>query len=219
MEQTLLRRFTIDKATALYEKIGNKFWADRRRKKLNNTDFTIISNNCWGGSVYRRFGLPYKSPIVGMYFYTEEYIKLLLNLERNLYLPFRIISAHESRYSKELVKKGQKDVLIGVLGDEIEVVLLHYYDREEAVEKWKRRVERVNMENLIIKLSEMNLCTENHLYIFDKLPFEKKVLLIARHHDNLENAILVKRYIKDFEVSNDTLYYSQYLDLESLINA
>lgn len=24
-----------------------------RRKKLNNTDFSIISNNCWGGDVYR----------------------------------------------------------------------------------------------------------------------------------------------------------------------
>lgn len=26
--------------------------ASIRRKKLNNTDFTIISNNCWGGCVY-----------------------------------------------------------------------------------------------------------------------------------------------------------------------
>lgn len=30
------------------EKIGNKFFATRRRKKLNNTDFSIICNNCWG---------------------------------------------------------------------------------------------------------------------------------------------------------------------------
>ena len=25
------------------------FFSGKRRKKLNNTDFTIISNNCWGG--------------------------------------------------------------------------------------------------------------------------------------------------------------------------
>lgn len=25
--------------------------ADARRKKIKNTNFTIISNNCWGGSI------------------------------------------------------------------------------------------------------------------------------------------------------------------------
>ena len=30
--------------------------AKQRRLKLNNTDFTIISNNCWGGCVYE-YGL------------------------------------------------------------------------------------------------------------------------------------------------------------------
>lgn len=26
-----------------------KFTASSKRKQLNNTDFSIISNNCWGG--------------------------------------------------------------------------------------------------------------------------------------------------------------------------
>ena len=26
--------------------------ADYRRKQLKSTDFTIISNNCWGGMIY-----------------------------------------------------------------------------------------------------------------------------------------------------------------------
>ena len=33
-----------------------KYWrigfADYRKKKLKSTDFTIISNNCWGGMIY-----------------------------------------------------------------------------------------------------------------------------------------------------------------------
>ena len=45
----------------------NRFLADNRRSKLNNTDFSIISNNCWGGSVYRHYGIPYLSPTVGLY--------------------------------------------------------------------------------------------------------------------------------------------------------
>lgn len=28
-----------------------------RRHSLNRTDFTIISNNCWGGVVYEYYGL------------------------------------------------------------------------------------------------------------------------------------------------------------------
>lgn len=31
------------------ESIIEPMFAPIRRKKLNNTDFTIISNNCWGG--------------------------------------------------------------------------------------------------------------------------------------------------------------------------
>lgn len=49
MEQTIIRRFTVDKIATLQEKIGNKFLCDIRKNQLNNTDFTIISNNCWGG--------------------------------------------------------------------------------------------------------------------------------------------------------------------------
>lgn len=74
MEQTLIRRFTIDKIATVYEEIGNKILATSRRAKLTNTDFSIISNNCWGGHVYRRYGLPYTSPTVGMYFFSEDYI-------------------------------------------------------------------------------------------------------------------------------------------------
>ena len=49
MEQTIIRRFTVDKIATLQEKIGNKFLCNIRKNQLNNTDFTIISNNCWGG--------------------------------------------------------------------------------------------------------------------------------------------------------------------------
>ena len=81
MEQTMIRRFTIDKMISMTEKIDNIFLSTKRRNKLNNTDFSIISNNCWGGSVYRRYGLQYKSPTIGLYFFAEEYIKFLMNLE------------------------------------------------------------------------------------------------------------------------------------------
>ena len=48
-----------------------KYWrvglADWRKKQLKSTDFTIISNNCWGGMIYESYNLPKESPTVGNY--------------------------------------------------------------------------------------------------------------------------------------------------------
>ena len=219
MKQTIFRRFTIDKLASVYEEVSNRTFADIRRNKLNNTDFSIISNNCWGGHVYRRYGLLYSSPTIGMYFYSEEYIKLLRNLDRNLFLPFSVVNANESKYYQDLLRKGQKNVFIGKLGNEIELVLLHYHSKEEAEEKWARRLARVNLNNLIVKMSEMNMCSEKHLLEFDEMNYRKKVLFVAKEREKIKSQIIVNRYIRENEISNDTLYYDRYINLNELINA
>ena len=219
MKQTIFRRFTIDKLASAYEEVSNRTFADIRRNKLNNTDFSIISNNCWGGHVYRRYGLLYSSPTIGMYFYSEEYIKLLRNLDRNLFLPFSVVNANESKYYQDLLRKGQKNVFIGKLGNEIELVLLHYHSKEEAEEKWARRLARVNLNNLIVKMSEMNMCSEKHLLEFDEMNYRKKVLFVAKEREKIKSQIIVNRYIRENEISNDTLYYDRYINLNELINA
>lgn len=65
----------------------------QKKKKLNNTDFSIICNNCWGGFVYRYFGLPYLSPTVGLYFYSEDFIKFAKDIHKYITMPITIISA------------------------------------------------------------------------------------------------------------------------------
>lgn len=81
-----------------------------------------------------------------------------------------------------------------------------------------RRCKRVNFQNLIVKFSEMNMCHEYHLKRFEQLPFKKKVLLLAKKHDGISSGVIVKRYTREGEVSNDTLYYDRLVDLEKLIN-
>ena len=39
-----------------------------RGRKLKNRDFTIISNNCWGGTVYEAHNLQKQSPTVGLFY-------------------------------------------------------------------------------------------------------------------------------------------------------
>lgn len=179
MEQTLLRRYSIDKMVSLYEKTSDMLFASWRRNQLSNTDFSIVSNNCWGGHVYRWFGLPYSSPTVGLYFYSEDYIRFLENLKSNIYGKLTFIDVAESRHRDDLLRKGQENVPIGLINDQIEVVFLHYHSREEAYEKWRRRSERWNEDNIIVKFSQMNECTEDHLREFQKMGFNKKLLFLS----------------------------------------
>jgi uncharacterized protein (DUF1919 family) len=48
-----------------------------RKKCLVEKDFTIISDNCWGGFAYKYFGLKYTSPFVGLVIFPSDYIMLL----------------------------------------------------------------------------------------------------------------------------------------------
>ena len=47
------------------QKYQRKFLAGQRRKMLKNTQFTILSNNCWGGMIYESYGLPNQTPTAG----------------------------------------------------------------------------------------------------------------------------------------------------------
>lgn len=146
-------------------------------------------------------------------------MKFLENLEKSIHSNLRIIDACDSRYALILDAKGQMSVPVGVINDEIEVVFLHYKSKEEAYEKWMRRCERININNLIIKFSEMNMCNEMHLKRFEELDYSKKVLLLAKHHDQISSGVIVNRYTRNGEISNDTLYYDKFIDIEKLINS
>ena len=41
-----------------------------KRFFINQDDFTIVSNNCWGTFIYKKFGLPYNSPFVNMFIFS-----------------------------------------------------------------------------------------------------------------------------------------------------
>lgn len=36
-------------------------------KRIMAKEFYIISNDCWGGGIYRRLEMPYLSPTVGLW--------------------------------------------------------------------------------------------------------------------------------------------------------
>lgn len=78
--------------------------------------------------------MSYSSPTVGLYFFSDEYIKFLENLETLICSDIKMIDARESKYANVLQRKGQLSVPVGII-NEVEVVFLHYKTKEEAYEK------------------------------------------------------------------------------------
>lgn len=194
-----------------------------RRAIINNDDFTIISNNCWGGVVYEYYGLPKMSPTVGSWFFAADYLKFVGNLKYYLSLDIQVCPSVESRYYSKLLEMGSADCVIGKLED-IEVIMLHYHDPKEAKEKWERRKKRVNYDNLIVKFSYMNECTLSDLSQFDQMdlshisPNCKKIMFVPKPMEGMESAVYYKGFESDPQITNDTYFFNRYFNLPAFIN-
>lgn len=202
----------------------NRFLADNRRSKLNNTDFSIISNNCWGGSVYRHYGIPYLSPTVGLYIWPTDYVKFCSNLKSYMSKSLEFIPYTESKYREELEHKKEGHVPIARLGDDVEIVFLHYKTQEEAAEKWYRRASRINYNNLIFKFSKLDSCSYENLKAFDLLDCRKKFCFLPTVDvAKVKSGIPFKRTKTnkkgDIEVCHETLGYARSINLNKMINS
>lgn len=189
-----------------------------RRRKIEDTSFTIISNNCWGGLVYQRYGVPYATPTVGLYFFAEDYIRMLQNLKYYMSIPMTIISVEESKHKEVILKRHQEMYPIGRI-DDVEIVFRHYKTAEEAIEKWERRKQRINYDNLIVKFSEMNLCSEEHIRKFLALPYKTKFAFVNRAEKVIDKSLVYQKGYESLEhILDDTKYYSRYINIKELIN-
>lgn len=200
----------------LREKL-NPFLAPRRARKLINPNFTILSNNCWGGAVYRYFGLPYRSPTIGLYFFADDYLQFVKDYTYYLNQPLQFIPAGQSKHFDELVKRGEEKVPIGKL-DDVEIVFLHYKTQKEALDKWMRRVSRINWDNIFIKNSAQNGCTEEMVYEFDKIDSTAKLIFIGTKLQGVQSAVLYGKDRKTIDVPDDIVHFNKYIDLAKWLN-
>lgn len=152
------------------------------RRQLKNRDFSIISSNCNGPLILHDLNLKFLTPTVNLFFFAEDFIKFIENL--NYYLEQEIISIEKQDYHYP----------VGKLGD-IEVHFVHYKDIEDAKEKWKERCKRLNYKNLYIMMTDRDGCTEEIIQRFDNLPYKNKVLFTHKEYKQYTSTF----YIKGFE--------------------
>lgn len=188
-----------------------------RRMGLHHYPFTIISNNCWGAHCYRFYRLPFDTPTIGLYIFTPDYMRMVQNLRHYMEQELRFISCDESKYRDILRARGEEQVPIGLL-DDVEIVFLHYKSREEALDKWQRRVKRIHWDNLYFKLAEMNECTDEHLKAFDALPYKNKFVFTIHPRPDIRCAIHYPGYEQQGYISDDTTFFSRGLNLRRFAN-
>lgn len=161
-------------------KYRRRFFSNFRKRRLENTDFTIISNNCLGGMIYESYAIKKNSPTVGAFFMAEDYIKFVSNMKEYISYELKFIDPENSRY-KSILKKDKRfgQYPIGKLND-IEIMFLYYENEKDAKEKWDRRCKRINWNKLIFKFNDQNLCTEKDVLAFSKLPYKNKLFLLLK---------------------------------------
>ena len=202
--------------------------ADYRKKRLNSTEFTIISNNCWGGMIYESYNLPKESPTVGMFFMAEDYITFLTDLRGFINGKIEFIKPNESRWKDNSQVRGDKrfgSYPVGVLSNgknTIEIFFLHYHSEKEARDKWERRCKRIYWNKLLVKFNDQNGCTEKEVNEFMKLPYKNKLFFTCKHWSN-ENGggyTVIHQFPKhDFIMASyEPFGKSKYIDITSVIN-
>lgn len=190
-----------------------------KKRQLTNLDFTIISNNCWGGLTYEEYGLRKNSPTVGGYIFPVDFLRFVANLREYLSKPLQLISLSQAMHREEIINNGNADNIIGKLGD-IEIVFVHYRTEQEVLDKWTRRVQRINWKNLIFKFSQQNGATFDDLKKFDELELPGKKMMFVNHPNmGYKCGIYYPGFEEEPFVWNDTFYAHRYFDVTKFINS
>lgn len=178
--------------------------------KLTNENFTIIANNCWGGFIYKKYGLPYLTPTIGLLIFSDDFIKFCKQLRHYTEAQLEFIPFSSAKYYSFM--KDCPPFPIAKL-DDIEIYFMHYQSETEAEEKWNRRCQRINWDNIIYKISQRESFTTEHIKSFLQLSLPNKLCFTG---EELAGGILIPG-LQELQ-GDETPLIAQYFDECSYLN-
>lgn len=139
------------------------------RKKLKNSNFSILCSNCMGGTIYHRLGHIFLSPTINMWFSQPDFVCFLLHLDAYLEEPLRFVETSEATPVATLGGHGQ----------DLPFITLHFNhasSEKDAQRDWNRRKVRINRDNLYIIMFLRDDLTMAQAHLLDNYPCKNKVI-------------------------------------------
>lgn len=127
-----------------------------------------MSNNCWGGTIYNTLGMECLSPFKNLYLEDGDYIKLLKNLRHYLSCELQFKEfAIDVHSGAEYPVMCLEDVLVHCN---------HVQTPEEAAADWKRRVGKMNWNNIFVEMYTENIDIAGEFSKLDR--YKKKICFV-----------------------------------------
>lgn len=204
----------------MYRNIEKKVKIEFHKLFLKQADFTIISNNCWGTFIYKKFGLPYQSPFINAMIFAPDYIALLENFSIEKLKKLTFIEHSESKFIDEMKRLDiyGKNYPLGLIDDKYEINFLHYTCKKETLVKWLKRCERINSEKLIFKFSDGDLFEDSMAHRFEALPFKNKICFTAKPFLDLKSNIWIEKFKSDSRVKDEWKHFEKHLNIYKFLN-
>jgi len=158
----------------------NYMVADARAKKLITHDFTIISNTCLAGILYKSFGCKTLSPTVNMIIEPKDFVKFCSDFDRYM--------SYELTYSHDEWKPATKEKYPVTRLNDMRIHMVHYRSYEEAKDAWDRRKERIVWDNLLFIFHDWHfLLKKDEIDAFLRIKHRNKLCLLSKSFYNFES--------------------------------
>ncbi|MCC9603301.1 DUF1919 domain-containing protein [Stieleria sp. JC731] len=157
-------------------------------RKLLPDSFSIISDDCWGGQIYRQLKLPYTTPTVGLF------------VEPSGYLDF--VEAILAKRTETLTFIDSDEAYPVATFAGIPLHFMHYHSEDEARDKFSRRISRIDWNHLLVKIDfGKDGYTESDTERWNQLRLEHAVALysptVRVPSSGIYNGVLIEDWIID----------------------
>lgn len=119
-------------------RVRQKF-ASRISRRLLPERFSIISDDCWGGQLYRQIHLSYATPTVGLWIRPGDYLDYI-----------GLIEEGPGGHDLEFIQSDKPYPVASVSG--IRIHFMHFDNEDEARDQYQKRWERVHHDKILFKI-------------------------------------------------------------------
>lgn len=158
-----------------------------------DNNVTIVCSNCFGGRLYQDRKLAYTSPFAGLFFFADDYVQFLENFDDYTRRKLHFITIDKCKWEtarRKFPSRPHPYPIAQIEGTDIEIHFLHYMTKEDAENKWHRRISRMNREKILFIGMEQNNPSTAAKKRFAALPYSNK-LYFCVHNDYEDSSMVV----------------------------